>query len=248
MITEQKLNAPWTLHFERDGTEDIAIIRDGNDDELATSRHFWLGEATDPASPTLAAMQAMVAAPKLLKLAYSLRRFCSIQANLCSTASEAERLQFIRLVYQLMNSLGNEAIAEAEGTVDRDGSSGSVRPIVIEVRGGVVQEVRTVPAGVEYEIVDHDDQEEQDSTGEKAEPAFPPDPERMNAARARWADEAIKAFQKATGTDDEDILSDFLADLLHWSDRKNYDFEAAMYRARDHYGAETSQEGVTAVR
>ena len=58
---------PWTLHFDRDGTEDIAIIRDGNDDDLVTSRHFWQGEIDDPVSPTLAAMRVMVVAPKLLE-------------------------------------------------------------------------------------------------------------------------------------------------------------------------------------
>ena len=39
------LNAPRTLHLDRDGTEDFTVIRDGNDDALATSRHFWEGEA-----------------------------------------------------------------------------------------------------------------------------------------------------------------------------------------------------------
>jgi hypothetical protein len=33
-------------------------------------------------------------------------------------------------------------------------------PIIIEVRGGVVQDVLNVPPGVEYEIRDHDNQEE----------------------------------------------------------------------------------------
>lgn len=58
--------APWSLHFDRDGTEDIAVISDRNGDHLATSRHFWIPEAKDPSSPTLNAMRVMAAAPKLL--------------------------------------------------------------------------------------------------------------------------------------------------------------------------------------
>jgi hypothetical protein len=41
----------------------------------------------------------------------------------------------------------------------------ATKPIVIEVRGGVVQEVRNVPHGIEYEIVDHDNL---DTTGERS--------------------------------------------------------------------------------
>src|ERR1700734_2401079 len=41
------LIAPWSLHFHRDGTEDVAIICDADGDELARSRHFWLLEGDD---------------------------------------------------------------------------------------------------------------------------------------------------------------------------------------------------------
>jgi hypothetical protein len=34
-------------------------------------------------------------------------------------------------------------------------------------------------------------------------------------------------------------LCDLLADLMHWSDRKKYDFDRAFLRAQDHYHAET---------
>ncbi len=61
-MTHLQLNTPWSLHFDRDGTEDIAIIRDAHGDDLVTSRHFWLPEGTDPVPPTLAAMQVMAAA------------------------------------------------------------------------------------------------------------------------------------------------------------------------------------------
>ena len=60
---------------------------------------------------------------------------------------------------------------------------------------------------------------------------LPPDPESMNDARAQWADAAIRTFMEETGTDYEDSLGDLLCDLLHWSDRHNFDFEAALEQA-----------------
>lgn len=51
MTTQPELNTPWRLHFDRDGTEDIAIIRDSKGDNLATSRHFWPPEGDDPIPP-----------------------------------------------------------------------------------------------------------------------------------------------------------------------------------------------------
>lgn len=48
------------------------------------------------------------------------------------------------------------AIAETTGKVSPD----LRKPIVIEVRGGVVQNVLNVPTGIEYEVRDYDNQEE----------------------------------------------------------------------------------------
>ena len=59
-----------------------------------------------------------------------------------------------------------------------------------------------------------------------------------NDKRAAWAASALATFQEATGTDLCDVVGDLLVDLMHWCDRNNQDFEAAMYRARDHYAAE----------
>jgi hypothetical protein len=70
----------------------------------------------------------------------------------------------------------------------------------------------------------------------------PPDPENMNDDRARWAETALRAFRRATGADAEEALGDLLSDLMHWSDRSNFDFEAALDRARMHYEAETAGE------
>lgn len=72
----------------------------------------------------------------------------------------------------------------------------------------------------------------------------PPDPERMNDRRSAWAQIAVSAFQAAHGTDDENVLCDLLCDLMHWADRHNYDFPAALVRAQDHYEAETAGEAI----
>jgi hypothetical protein len=78
------------------------------------------------------------------------------------------------------------------------------------------------------------------AAGNTAKRTLPPDPENQNDDRATWAATALRAFRKATGTDEEDALGDLLADLMHWSDRNNFDFDAALDRARMHYEAETA--------
>jgi hypothetical protein len=229
--TENTLRAPWTLHFDRDGTEDIAIIRDADGHDLANSRHFWRPEGNDPVPGTLAAMRAMKAAPQMLK---------------ALTAAEAfvrgfegdERQDGIEALLAAIRG----AIAEANGTPDARAAK-SPSPIIIKVRGGVVQDVRNVPPVCEYLIVDYDDLQEQGTLKPMVSPALPPDPEGMNEARLGWAAQAVRAFQEATGADDEDALSDLLADLMHWADRNKYDFDAALLRARDHYHAETLGDG-----
>jgi hypothetical protein len=68
-------NATWRLHFDRDGTDDVAIICDANGVDLATSPQFWLPTGNDPIPPTLAALWLMTAAPELLEaLAYLLEQ------------------------------------------------------------------------------------------------------------------------------------------------------------------------------
>jgi hypothetical protein len=68
---------------------------------------------------------------------------------------------------------------------------------------------------------------------------LPPDPEGMNGPRATWANAAIEVFIDTTGTDFEDSLGDLLCDLMHWADRYDFDFNAALETARDHYTEET---------
>ena len=65
----------------------------------------------------------------------------------------------------------------------------------------------------------------------------------MNDSRAAWAGQAIRQFAITTGTDEEDALSDLLADLMHWCDRRQVPFDRELARARDHYEAETLGEG-----
>ena len=103
------IDAPWSLHFDRDGTEDIAIICDADGDELARSRDFWLPEGDDPAPPTLAAMQMMATAPKLLEaLDYLLAQTVDMDLEHGIALSEGE---------QDARANALSAIAEATGRV-----------------------------------------------------------------------------------------------------------------------------------
>ena len=109
------LDTPWALRFDGDGTEDIAIIQDMEGEDFVASRSFWVPGKGEPVPVTLAAMRVMQASPKLLAFAKCLHRLCAVQANLNSTASEAERSDFIRDVYALWNDVGINIVAEAEG-------------------------------------------------------------------------------------------------------------------------------------
>ena len=41
---------------------------------------------------------------------------------------------------------------------------------------------------------------------------------------------------------DEDALGDLIADSMHWPDRKQHDFEAALLQGRNHYKEETIRD------
>lgn len=64
MLTNNRYT-PWSMHFDRNGTEDVAVICDCDGEELARSRDFWLPEPSDPIPVTLVAMRLMRSAPKL---------------------------------------------------------------------------------------------------------------------------------------------------------------------------------------
>jgi hypothetical protein len=62
-----------------------------------------------------------------------------------------------------------------------------------------------------------------------------------NLQRAVWAEAAITAFRKQTGCDHEDGLGDLLCDLIHWAKFYDFDFDAALDRARSHFGEEVQR-------
>lgn len=73
---------------------------------------------------------------------------------------------------------------------------------------------------------------------------LPPDPENQNDDRAVWANTAVNAFADITrmrtaGEDDRTILHDLLANLMHWCDRRDVDFDDVLADARDSYAEET---------
>lgn len=63
-----------------------------------------------------------------------------------------------------------------------------------------------------------------------------------NLDRTLWAEEVLLVFRARTGCDFEDALGDLLCDLMHWADRHDFDFQAALCRARDHHAVEVIEE------
>ena len=57
----------------------------------------------------------LAAAPELLAFAFNVRAACAVQANLNSTASEADRSRFISDVFRLWNTEGIAATDRATG-------------------------------------------------------------------------------------------------------------------------------------
>ena len=62
-----------------------------------------------------------------------------------------------------------------------------------------------------------------------------------NHGRAAWARNALEGFRRETKCDYEDSLGDLLCDLMHFGDFHNFDFEAALARARMNYEAEKAE-------
>ena len=75
---------------------------------------------------------------------------------------------------------------------------------------------------------------------------LPPDPEGMNDDRASWAQEATKAFQKATDVDECILVADLISDLMHLMDRRPSlgHFETELAKGRSMYGEETKPDSV----
>jgi hypothetical protein len=77
--------------------------------------------------------------------------------------------------------------------------------------------------------------------GVKRPGIIPPDPDRENDDRSKWAEAAVREFVLTTGADLCDAVSDLLADIMHWCDRHDIDFDHELERAKGHYHDETYQ-------
>ena len=68
-----------------------------------------------------------------------------------------------------------------------------------------------------------------------------------NKDRAVWAGKGLTEFcrqvySKTSSEEPETLLSDFLADVMHWADEHKVDFEVALERARYNYEEEKLEE------
>lgn len=68
-----------------------------------------------------------------------------------------------------------------------------------------------------------------------------------NARRAGHATVALAAYALETGSDDETMLTDLLADLMHWARANGRDFDVAMEQAEGHYAYELEEDGDASV-
>lgn len=78
---------------------------------------------------------------------------------------------------------------------------------------------------------------------QRSQPDLPPDPYRENENRGASAMKAVKAYRKATATDEGDLVGDLLADLMHLCDRQPRlgVFEECLNRAYRFYAEETEK-------
>ncbi len=58
--------------------------------------------------------------------------------------------------------------------------------------------------------------------------------------RADWAAAGVKEYNRRVESDSEDVLVDFLADLMHWADVNGYNFNLNLKRAKTHYEIEVA--------
>jgi len=69
-----------------------------------------------------------------------------------------------------------------------------------------------------------------------------PRAEDQNETRAQWAEAALCEFRRHTGADIEDIVSDLLANIMHWCDRRAQNFDTELRRGREHYEYEKDND------
>ena len=65
------------------------------------------------------------------------------------------------------------------------------------------------------------------------------DPDGINDDRAEWAEAAVLAFMRVTGTERHDAVSDLIADLLHLAHKRGESFADDLDRAFRHFANET---------
>ncbi|MEO2089601.1 MAG: hypothetical protein ABGY75_08915 [Gemmataceae bacterium] len=107
MTTPAPYCTPWSLQFERDGTEDYAVVRDADGREIAESTTFWMPEQDDPVPAVLAAIRLMAAAPRLFAaLDYLLEQTVDMDLKYGIGLSEGE---------EDARAIALSAIAEATG-------------------------------------------------------------------------------------------------------------------------------------
>lgn len=90
---------------------------------------------------------------------------------------------------------------------------------------------------------------------------IPPDSDGMNDDRSEWAGRAVCAFERdrsgfavravdafaeatnmrSAGEDDASIITDLLADLMHWADRQYVSFGAAFAKAKEEYAVDNPE-------
>jgi|GEM_PF-6661006 len=135
----------WTLygHLPEGGVEAIGDFSTREAAEQVYSR--ITGQPFAGSYKADARLRMMHAGPKLLEALIAASHWINAQIGVRRTEIQAKIQQ---------------AIAEASS-----GSPQERQPIVIEVRGGVVQDVLNVPPGIEYEIRDYDSQEETAEAG-----------------------------------------------------------------------------------
>jgi hypothetical protein len=106
MTQQTNPGTPWSLHLDRDGTEDFLIICDPEGNDIARSEFFWQPETDDQPLPmAMAAVWLMFKAPRLLEalktLAEQANHDCPAQARSCFFIEALEH--------------ANSVIAEATG-------------------------------------------------------------------------------------------------------------------------------------
>ncbi|SRR5579883_224061 len=141
----------WTLfgHVEGEGVEAIGDFPSRESAEQVYSR--ITGQPFTGSYQADTRLRVMHAGPRLLEALIT----C---ANLLADYDESDGDE---------GEAWREAIAVIQEATD--GSPSETRkPIVIEVRGGVVQDVHNVPPGYQYEIKDYDNLEAESSDGGRA--------------------------------------------------------------------------------